>query len=82
MKKGSGFHLDTFIIGCMAVMNGLLGLPLVWAATVRSVTHVGALSVFSKSHAPGEKPKLIKVIEQRITALFIHIVIGKLAVEL
>ncbi|XP_063962325.1 band 3 anion transport protein-like isoform X1 [Lytechinus pictus] len=76
MKKGSGYHLDTFLIGCMAVWNGLLGLPLVWAATVRSVTHIGALSVFSKSHAPGEKPKLIKVLEQRLTALFIHIVIG------
>ncbi|XP_071493333.1 band 3 anion transport protein-like [Diadema antillarum] len=76
LKKGSGYHLDMFLLGIMAVFNGLMGLPLVWAATVRSVTHIGALSVFSKSHAPGEKPRLIKILEQRLTGLFIHIVIG------
>lgn len=76
LQKGSGYHLDMFLLGGMAVFNGLMGLPLVWAATVRSVTHIGALSVFSKSHAPGEKPKLLKIHEQRVTGLLIHIVIG------
>ena len=54
LKKGGGFHLDLFLLGVLAAFNGLFGLPWVWSATVRSVTHLGALTVFSTTHAPGE----------------------------
>ena len=57
----------------------MFGLPLLNAATVRSVTHVNALAVYSRTYAPGEKPKLQYVIEQRITAIGAHILIGKCA---
>lgn len=76
LKKGSGFHLDLFILGGLACFNGLFGLPWVWAATVRSVTHVGALSIFSKSNAPGEKPHLEGIREQRVTAFLVNVMIG------
>lgn len=75
-KKGTGFHLDLLLIGSFGIFSGLLGMPLVTVATVRSVTHVSALSVMSKTHAPGESPKLEGVKEQRLTGLAVHIFIG------
>ena len=45
---------------------------------MRSVTHVSALTVFSKNVAPGEKPKLEGVLEQRVTSFLVHILIGTL----
>ena len=45
-------------------------------AAVRAIAHVNALSVYSRTHAPGEKPKLLEVKEQRLTAFAVHVVIG------
>jgi len=78
LKKGSGYHLDMLVIGLLTVVGGFIGAPFMVAATVRSVAHVSALSVFSRTHAPGENPKLVQVFEQRLTALAVHILIGKL----
>lgn len=55
----------------------LAGLPVLTVATVRSVSHVSSLSVYSTTHAPGEKPTLERVYEQRVTALAVHIMMGK-----
>ncbi|XP_074641945.1 anion exchange protein 3-like isoform X2 [Tubulanus polymorphus] len=76
LKKGTGFHVDMLLIGLSAAASGLFGLPFMAAASVRSITHLSSLSVFSRTHAPGEKPKLIEVKEQRMTSLFVHILIG------
>ncbi|XP_076088046.1 band 3 anion transport protein-like isoform X4 [Mytilus galloprovincialis] len=76
MKKGSGFHLDMILVGVMTFMCSLFGLPWMCPATVRTIAHVSALSVMSRHHAPGEKPKLMEVKEQRVTALVMNIVIG------
>jgi HCO3- transporter family len=76
LKKGSGYHLDLFLIGLLSIVCGFLGVPIMCSATVRSVTHVSALSVFSTTHAPGEKPKLLGVREQRATSLAVHVMIG------
>ncbi|XP_063411589.1 band 3 anion transport protein-like [Mytilus trossulus] len=76
MKKGSGFHLDMVLVGVMTLMCSLFGLPWMCPATVRTIAHVSALSVMSKHHAPGEKPKLMEVKEQRVTALVMNIIIG------
>ena len=51
-------------------------------ATVRSVAHVSSLSVYSRTHAPGEKPVLEGVYEQRVTALCVHILICKFCTKL
>ena len=75
-KKGTGFHLDLMLIGSFSLLSGFMGLPLLTFATVRTVAHVSALSVMSRTHAPGEKPKLIEVKEQRLTGLAVHIMIG------
>ncbi|XP_077997828.1 band 3 anion transport protein-like [Glandiceps talaboti] len=76
LKKGAGFHLDMFLIGILVCVSSLFGLPWACAATVRSVSHTASLTVMSKTHAPGEKPKIEGVIEQRVTALVVNMLIG------
>ena len=49
LRKGSGFHLDMLLIGLLMAVNGFLGMPLMCAATVRSITHTNSLSVFRYS---------------------------------
>ena len=61
LKKGSGFHLDIVLICILNVGCGFMGAPFVCAATVRSVTHVSAVTVMSRTHAPGDKPHIIEV---------------------
>ena len=77
LQKGTGFHLDIFLMGVFGLINGFMGLPFVTCATVRSVAHTSALTVISKNHAPGEQPKLEKIIEQRMTNFGVHILVGK-----
>ncbi len=49
------------LMGVFASLSCILGLPIPVVATVRSVTHVSALTIYSRTHAPGEKPKLVEV---------------------
>ncbi|NXN12172.1 B3A2 protein, partial [Indicator maculatus] len=76
LQKGSGFHLDLLIIVAMGGFFALFGLPWLAAATVRSVTHANALTVMSKAVAPGDKPKIQEVKEQRVTGLLVAILVG------
>lgn len=48
LKKGSGFHLDIVIICLMNVVCGFLGMPWQSGATIRSVTHVSAVTSLQK----------------------------------
>ncbi|BES98106.1 Band 3 cytoplasmic domain [Nesidiocoris tenuis] len=76
LKKGSGFHLDIVLICLLNVGCGFMGAPFICAATVRSVTHVSAVTVMSRTHAPGDKPHIIEVKEQRVSALLVAILVG------
>ncbi|XP_032876102.1 anion exchange protein 2 isoform X3 [Amblyraja radiata] len=76
LTKGSGFHLDLLIIVGSGGVAAMFGLPWLAAATVRTVTHVNALTVMSKSVAPGDKPKIEEVKEQRVTGLVVAIMVG------
>ncbi|GFR73377.1 anion exchange protein, partial [Elysia marginata] len=76
LKKGSGYHLDQLILGGITFLGGLLGMPWMCAAAVRTVAHVSALTVYSRTHAPGEKPQLLGVKEQRVTNFCVHLLIG------
>ncbi|GCC37738.1 hypothetical protein chiPu_0016244, partial [Chiloscyllium punctatum] len=75
LTKGSGFHLDLLIIVASGGVAALFGLPWLAAATVRTVTHVNALTVMSKSVAPGDKPKIQEVKEQRVTGLVVAVLV-------
>ncbi|XP_054908847.1 anion exchange protein 3 isoform X1 [Poeciliopsis prolifica] len=76
LMKGSGFHLDLLLIVVLGAVCPLFGLPWLTAATVRSVTHVNALTVMSKATAPGEKPMIQEVKEQRLTGLLVAVLVG------
>ncbi|OCT57724.1 hypothetical protein XELAEV_18003183mg [Xenopus laevis] len=76
LVKGSGFHLDLLLIVTMGGISALFGLPWLAATTVRSVTHANALTVMSKAVAPGDKPKIQEVKEQRVTGLLVAILVG------
>nr|XP_033801804.1 anion exchange protein 3 isoform X2 [Geotrypetes seraphini] len=76
LVKGSGFHLDLLLIGALGGICSLFGLPWLTATTVRSVTHVNALTVMNKAIAPGEKPKIEEVKEQRLTGVFTSVLVG------
>ncbi|CAB1325762.1 unnamed protein product [Coregonus sp. 'balchen'] len=75
LLKGSGFHLDLLIIVAIGGVSALFGLPWLAAATVRSVTHANALTVMSKAVAPGDKPRIQEVKEQRVTGFLIPIAV-------
>ena len=77
LKKGGGYNLDLIVMGILTGISSVLGLPWMCAATVRSVQHQNALAIMSRSHAPGERPYLLHMKEQRITNLCIHILMGK-----
>ncbi|KAM3860224.1 anion exchange protein 2-like [Diretmus argenteus] len=76
LVKGSGFHLDLLLIVVLGGCCALFGLPWMAAATVRSVTHANALTVMSKAVAPGDKPRIQEVKEQRVTGLLVAILVG------
>ncbi|GCC42810.1 hypothetical protein chiPu_0026492, partial [Chiloscyllium punctatum] len=56
-------------------MCGIFGLPWQTGATVRTIAHVNALTVMSKSTAPGETPKIEEVKEQRITGISVALLV-------
>lgn len=76
LVKGSGFHLDLLLIVTLGGISALFGLPWMAAATVRSVTHVNALTVMSKAVAPGDKPRIQEVKEQRVTGFLVALMVG------
>ncbi|XP_050953879.1 anion exchange protein 2b isoform X2 [Labeo rohita] len=76
LVKGSGFHLDLLLIVTLGGTSALFGLPWMAAATVRSVTHANALTVMSKAVAPGDKPRIQEVKEQRVTGLLVAVLVG------
>ncbi|KAI4471035.1 anion exchange protein [Holotrichia oblita] len=76
LKKGSGFHLDIVVLCLTNIGNGFLGCPWLCAATVRSIAHVAALTIMSRTHAPGEKPHIIEVKEQRVSGLLVSVLMG------
>uniref|UniRef100_A0A914W575 Anion exchange protein n=2 Tax=Plectus sambesii TaxID=2011161 RepID=A0A914W575_9BILA len=78
LVKGGGFHWDLLLMGVCALLCSLLGLPWMCAAAVQSLAHCGSLSVM-KRHAPGERPVVGHVIEQRVTTIAVALLIGLFA---
>ena len=79
MEKGrrtnnllDGMHADMLVISLLTAFQSVLGIPWLVAATVRSLSHVGALSTFDEE----EDGKLAGTKEQRVTGIAIHILIG------
>lgn len=67
LKHGDAYNYDTIVIGIMVLVNSMLGLPWLVAATVRSLNHI---------HAMAEKAPdgtILSVHETRLSALIIHV---------
>lgn len=72
-RKGNfidGMHADMLIISILTALTSVVGLPWLVAATVRSISHVRALSTFDK------EGNIKGTIEQRVTGFCIHSLIG------
>ncbi|XP_063986657.1 band 3 anion transport protein isoform X2 [Diachasmimorpha longicaudata] len=76
LRKGCGYHMDIVVVCLMNVGCGLMGAPWCSAASVRSLTHVSAVTIMSRTHAPGDKPHIVEVKEQRVSALLVSILVG------
>ncbi|KAF4804474.1 Band 3 anion transport protein [Turdus rufiventris] len=76
LVKGTGFHLDLLLIVAMGGLAALFGMPWLSATTVRTITHANALTVMSKTSAPGGKSQILEVKEQRISGLLVAVLIG------
>lgn len=68
--------MDIVIVCLLNVLCGMLGAPWCCAASVRSLTHVSSVTIMSRTHAPGEKPHVVEVKEQRVSALLVAILVG------
>ncbi|CAF1065828.1 unnamed protein product, partial [Brachionus calyciflorus] len=69
LKKSMGYHLDLLVIAVTILINSLIGIPWFVAATVLSINNILSLRKESESSVPGEKPKFLGVIEQRLTGV-------------
>lgn len=67
LKHGDAYNYDTIVIGIMVLVNSLLGLPWLVAATVRSLNHIHAMA---EKSADGT---ILSVHETRLSGLFIHL---------
>jgi hypothetical protein len=72
-RKGNvldGMHADMLIVSLLTALQSLIGIPWLVAATVRSLSHVGALTKLN------DKGEITGVAEQRVTGFSIHALIG------
>lgn len=72
-RKGNvldGMHADMLVISILTAVTSLIGFPWLVAATVRSISHVRALSKFDKNG------NVQSSMEQRLTGMSIHALIG------
>ncbi|XP_022102508.1 anion exchange protein 3-like isoform X3 [Acanthaster planci] len=76
LRKGTGFHLDLFLMGALSLLASLFGLPWMCAGPVRTVSHLGSLSVLTRTEAPGVKPRLDHIKDQRMTNFAVSLLIG------
>merc|ERR1712151_1452587 len=79
LKKPPAYHLDMLVCGLVIYpVCTLLCLPFPVAATVRSLTHLISLTNYEMVEIEGGGMRKIpvKVVEQRVTNLCIHILIG------
>lgn len=54
LKKGSGLHLDMFVVAGVTAITSLLGMPWMVAATVRSLAHLRSLKLYKITEVPGD----------------------------
>jgi hypothetical protein len=77
LRKGSGYHLDLFVVGLIVSGASFFGLPWIVAATVHSLNHVRSLATHQVVARNGERrEEIVSVRENRVSPLMIHLMIG------
>lgn len=76
-RKGSGFHMNLFVVAIMVLISSFLGLPWMCLAAVETSVHLDSLKVWSSFDAPGVKSRVVKIREQRLTLFFTGVLIGE-----
>jgi solute carrier family 4 anion exchanger 2 len=76
VEKGCGFHLDALVISLINLGAGFFGTCWLSCATLKVLAHLMALTVWSKNDPPGQEPKIICVLEQRVTGFVMSIFLG------
>jgi mannitol/fructose-specific phosphotransferase system IIA component (Ntr-type) len=78
LEKGAAYHYDLGLVGLLVGCCSLFGLPWLVAATVRSINHVRSLATNEEVVlADGQtRERIVKVQENRITGLTVHLLIG------
>jgi len=75
LTKGESYHLDLAVVGGLVGVCSLFGWPWMVAATVRSLAHVRSLAVVEEN-TTNSGDEIIHVLENRVTAIAIHVLIG------
>ena len=77
LTKGESYHWDLAVIGGLVGLCSLFGWPWMVAATVRSLAHVRSLAIPEEVVGkPTPQAEIIHVVENRLTAVAIHILIA------
>lgn len=78
LKKGMGYHLDMAVVGLIVLVGSIFALPWIVAATVHSLNHVKSLATVKAVDIGGgqKKDKIVSVRENRVSGLFIHLMIA------
>ena len=77
LVKGESYHWDLAVIGGLVGLCSLFGWPWMVAATVRSLAHVRSLAITEEVVGQNtHQTEIIHVIENRVTAVAIHILIA------
>ena len=77
LTKGASYHWDLAIIGGLVGLCSLFGWPWMVAATVRSLAHVRSLAITEEVVGKeNHQTEIIHVVENRLTAVAIHILIA------
>jgi hypothetical protein len=75
LRKGAAYHLDLCVLGLLTGFSSIFGLPWMCSATVQSLNHVRAMTIFKKATGstdgkPVDAPS--RVIETRLTGFAVH----------
>jgi len=77
LTKGESYHWDLAVIGGLVGLCSLFGWPWMVAATVRSLAHVRSLAITEEVVGnANHQAEIIHVVENRMTAVAIHILIA------
>jgi len=74
LRKGAAYHLDLCALGLLTLFSSLLGLPWMCSATVQSLNHIRAMTIYKKSTSKegGEAETAESVVETRLTGFGVH----------